>query len=68
MTNTNIFAVFSVNYDTVELQIIEPTLAAAKREQRDLIKMDCGKIIIREYATESEFYDWFDNRTTDGWR
>lgn len=57
-----VFAILTIANGYTELDRICYTLDTAKREQRDLIKMDCGKIVIREFADETAVYDWYDNR------
>lgn len=42
------------SYCDAEFQIIVETESNAKKEKRDLVKMDCGKIICQYHATIGE--------------
>ena len=45
------------------LQIIEYSLAAAKREVRDLKAMGCEDARVKEFASESEAYAWVEKNS-----
>lgn len=44
----------------LECQIVEPTKAGADKEARDLRKMGCEQVKVREFASEAEAYAWLD--------
>lgn len=42
----------------LELQIIEPTEASAKREVKDLKRMGCDDARVKAFDDEGAAYDW----------
>ena len=45
-----------------DIDAIWDTSKQAAKEARDLRAMDCGKVTVREFATEAAAYDWADSR------